>query len=174
MVIFATIFGVGFLVLLISIIFGHDTDVHVDADASGVDTHGPGVVSVKMIALMMVGFGAFGFGTRATTDWSMFKSSMAGLVGAAAVGVAGYLILRLFYSSQESSTISDEDIVGQQANLIDAVAGSDYGQAACVIRGREITFLARSVNGESISKHTPVRIVRKSGNVVTVEPYEQS
>ncbi|HKK20095.1 MAG TPA: hypothetical protein VJ983_01375, partial [candidate division Zixibacteria bacterium] len=94
MVIFATIFGVGFLVLLISIIFGHDTDVHVDADASGVDAHGPGVVSVKMIALMMVGFGAVGFGTRATTDWSMFKSSMAGLVGAAAVGVAGYLILR--------------------------------------------------------------------------------
>ncbi len=173
MVIFATIFGVGFVVLLISLVFGHDGDVHVEADTSGLDTHGPGVVSVKMIALLMVGFGAFGFGTRATTDWSMFKSSMAGLVGAAAVGLAGYLILRMFYSSQESSTISDQDIIGQDANLIDAIKGAEYGQAACVIRGREITFLARSAHGESISKNAPVRIIRKSGNVVTVEPIDR-
>lgn len=172
MLIFATIFGVGFFILLLSLVFGHDTDVHIDADVSGVDTdvHGPSVFSVKMVSLLMVGFGAVGFGARATTDWSMAKSSLAGVCGAAALGVAGYLILRMFYASQASSTIGDDDIVGCEANLIDSIAGAEYGQAACVIRGREITFLARSADGKSIGRNTPVRIVRKAAGVVTVEP----
>ncbi|HOD65679.1 MAG TPA: NfeD family protein [candidate division Zixibacteria bacterium] len=172
MLIFATIFAVGFLTLLLSVIFGHDTDFHVDADAGGVgaDGHGPGVINIKIIALLLVGFGAVGFGFRATAGWTMMKSSMAGLVGAAAVGAIGYLILRLFYASQASSTIGDEEIIGCEARLIDAIAGAEYGQAACVIRGREITFLARSADGRSIARNAPVRIVGKSGGVVTVAP----
>lgn len=172
MLAFATIFGVGFAVLLISLIFGHDTDVHIDTDASsfGTDTHSPSIFSVKMISLLMVGFGAVGFGVRATADWSMARSSLAGIGGAAALGGIGYLILRMFYTSQASSTIGDDDILGSDANLIDAIIGSQYGQASSVIRGREITFLARSVDGQSIARNTPVRIVGKSGGVVTVKP----
>ena len=73
MLIFATIFGVGLFVLLINLIFGHDSEVHVDADASGydADANGPSIFSVRMVSLVMVGFGAVGFGVRATTDWSM-------------------------------------------------------------------------------------------------------
>jgi membrane protein implicated in regulation of membrane protease activity len=167
--IFATLFGVGFVVLIISLIFGSDAEVEADADVDH-GGHGPSIFSVKMIALLMVGFGAVSFGVRASTDSTMFVSSMAGVGGAIVVGALGYIIIRAFYASQESSTITDNDIVGCTANLIDAIGEGGNGQIACVIRGREITYLARSADGRAIARGVPVKVVSKTGNVVTVEP----
>ncbi len=170
MIIFATIFGIGFLILVISLFFGGDSDFDVDADADA--GHGHGVFSIKLVALLLVGFGATGFGARSTTEWSMFQCSMAGVGGAAIVGLVGWVILRAFYASQESSTVNDEDIIGQTANLIDAIGENRNGQVACIIRGRELTFLARSADGKAIKRGTPVKIIAKTASVVTVQPIE--
>lgn len=169
MIIFATIFGAGFVVLLLSLIFGHDVDADVDVstDVDG-GSHGPSVFSIKMLALLAVGFGAVGYGFRTTTDWTMFQSSMAGVGGAAVVGLLGWLMLRLFYSSQASSTITDRDLLGSTGNTIDAIVENGYGQILCVVMGREITFMARSEDGGTIERRTPVKIVGKAGNIVTV------
>ena len=176
MIVFATIFGIGFLILLFSLIFGHDTDVSVDADVDvsgdvgGDISHGPSVFSAKIVALLMVGFGATGFGFKVTTDWSTFQVSMAGVAGALFMGVLGYIVLRMFYASQASSTINDSDVIGRDANVLDAIHGNEYGQVTCIIMGREITFLARTVDGSTLPRNAPVKIVSKSGNVVTVIP----
>ena len=166
MIIFASIFGVGFFILLLSLIFGSDSDIDADIDADG---HGHAIFNTKMVSLLMVGFGAVGFGTRATTELSMFHCSLAGMGGAIVIGAIGYMIIRAFYASQESSTIADQDVIGQTANLIDPIVENQTGQVACVVRGREITFLARSTDGKSIDRNVPVSIVSKSGNVVTVK-----
>jgi len=169
MVIFATIFGIGFVILIFSLIFGHDvdTDTHIDHDGGG-----PSIFSVKMISLLMVGFGALSFGVRATTEASMFASSMAGVGGALVVGAMGYFIIKAFYASQSTSTITDSDIIGSRATLIDAIPDNGSGQASCIIRGREITFLARSKDGRAVNRGSSVRIVSKAGNVVTIEREE--
>ena len=173
MLIFISIFGVGFTILILSTIFGHDTDVDVDTD---LDTdhggHGPSIFSAKMVALILVGFGAAGFGTRASSDASMFVASMAGIGGAVIVGAIGYLIIRAFYASQVTSTVTDADIIGAQGTLIDAIPEGGRGQVACVIRGREITFVARTRDGASILRGTPVKVTSKTAGVVTVEPLE--
>jgi membrane protein implicated in regulation of membrane protease activity len=138
----------------------------VDADHGG----GPSIFSVKMIALLMVGFGAGSFGVRATTDASMFQASLAGIGGAVVIGAVGYAIIRAFYTSQASSTITNQDIIGCEATLIDAISKSGNGQVSCILRGREMTYLARSKDGQSIAKGTPVKIISRTGNIVTVEP----
>jgi membrane-bound ClpP family serine protease len=170
MVIFATIFGIGFVILLLNLIFGADTDADFDTDgAEGPDVGGgPSIFSFKMASLLMVGFGAFGFGMRATTDVSMFWASMVGCGGALLVAIAGYVILRIFYTSQASSTITDRDIIGSDANLIDSIPANGNGQVACVVRGRECTFIARTSDGSTLDRGLPVRIVAKSGSIVTV------
>lgn len=168
MLIFITIFVVGFLLLIINLIFGHD----MDHDMSGGIDHDfdhPSVFSLKMISLLMVGFGAVGFGVRATTDATMFVSSLAGVGGAAAIGAIGYVIIRAFYASQSTSTIGDSDLLGSSGTLIDGIAENGTGQIACVVRGREITYLARSSGGQAIPRGTPVRVIAKVGNTVTVE-----
>lgn len=174
MLIFITIFAVGFVILLISLIFGHDTDIDadVDGDVSDVvesDAHGPSIFSVKMVALLMVGFGAVGFGVRSTSESEMWIASLAGVGGAAVIGIIGYLIIRAFYASQESSTITDGDVIGQRATLLDAITEGGNGQVVCIIRGREMTYLARSADGKPIDRGTPVRITDKTGPRVTVE-----
>lgn len=171
MLIFVSIFGVGFGMLVLSVIFGHDFDADVDLDVD-VDTDvggGPSVFSLKIISLLMVGFGGAGFAARVSSEASMFMSSMYGIGGALVMGIIGYLILRIFYASQASSTISRNDLIGQKADLIDAIPEGGQGQVACLVRGREITFLARSEDGNAIAKGVPVRIVRKVGNSVIVE-----
>jgi membrane-bound ClpP family serine protease len=169
MIIFATIFGIGFTILIFSLIFGHDVEADADIDGDVDGGNGPSVFSVKMIALLMVGFGALSFGVRATTDSTMLVSSLAGVGGAAVVGAVGYVIIRVFYSSQASSTITDRDIVGCVATLIDAIPENGSGQVSCIIRGREITFLARSQDGQMIERGTSVRVLSKTANVVFVE-----
>jgi membrane-bound ClpP family serine protease len=169
MVIFATIFGIGFTILIFSLIFGQDVDADADIDGDVDGGHGPSIFSVKMIALLMVGFGSLSFGVRATTDSTMFVSSMVGIGGAVAVGAIGYFIIRAFYASQSSSTITDRDIVGSTATIIDAIPEKGNGQISCIIRGREITFLARSQDGRTIERGAPVRVISKTANVVMVE-----
>ncbi len=174
MIIFASIFGVGFLILAISALFGGDSDIDTDVDIDhdvGAGS-GPSIFSVKMVSLLMVGFGAVGFGCRAASDMSMFHSSLAGVGGGVAVGIVGYLIIRAFYASQASSTIGNQDIVGQTANVIDAIDTDQNGQVACVVRGREITFLARSEDSSSIARGAQVTIVSKAGAIVTVRPID--
>lgn len=167
MIIFATIFGLGFVILIFNLIFGHDFDTDVDIDAS--DLMGPSIFSLKMIALLMVGFGATSFALHATTRSSMMQSSLAGIGGAVVIGAIGYLIIRAFYVSQASSTITDQNVLGCDANVIDTIPAEGNGQITCIVKGREITFLARSSDGTEIAKGTPVNIKLKTGNVVTVE-----
>jgi len=174
MVIFVVIFGVGFAILLISLIFGGDAEIDADVDFDADMGHGPSIFSVKMAALLMVGFGATGFGFRATTDYTMFQASMAGVAGALILSTIGYLILRVFYTSQASSTVTDSDIIGQNANLIDMIDNGGKGQVSCMIRGREFTFLARSTDGKPIKKGALVKIVGKTGNIVSVEKIQQT
>ncbi len=172
MLIFVTIFAVGFIILLFSLIFGGHGDVDVHGDVSDLvesDVHGPSIFSVKMVALFMVGFGGVGFGMCATTDVEMWVASAAGVGGAAVIGVIGYLIIAAFYASQASSTITDADIIGERATLLDAITEGGNGQVVCIIRGREMTYLARSADGQPIERGTPVRITSKTGSRVTVE-----
>ena len=174
MIMFATIFGVGFVLLLLNLLFGHDADADIGDVSMDVDhdIHGPSVLSFKMIALCMVGFGAVGFGVRATTEAGMFTASMAGVGGAIVVGAIGFVIIRAFWVSQASSTITDADIVGASGTLIDGIEGDGMGQVACIVRGREMTYLARSKGGVSIERGLPVRVTGKTGNTVMVEPLE--
>ncbi len=170
--IFASIFGVGFVILLFNLIFGGDADADADVDAiDDIDgSSGPSIFSLKMVSMLAVGFGSVGFGMRATTEASMLQSSLAGIGGALVVGIVGYLILKVFYASQYNSTITDNDIIGATANLIDAIPENGLGQVACILRGREVTYRARTADGKSVSRDIPVRIVNKTGDTVTVEP----
>lgn len=171
MLVFATIFGIGFLLLIFNLLFGGDVADDVDGDG-GDAGDGPSILSVRMLALLMVGFGAVSFGMSATTEATMFVCSMGGVGGAVVVGAIGYVILRAFYSSQASSTVTDADVIGKTANLIDSISENGTGQIAAVVRGREMTYLARSHDGQPIPKGAPVRIVSKVGNTVTVERLE--
>lgn len=172
MLLFATIGILGFAILLISLLFGHDQDHDfADQDHSGSadSDSGPSIFSVKMFAIEMVGFGVTGFGIMAGTDWSMLVASVFGLGGAAIMGLLGYAVISSIWKQQASSTITRSDIIGAVGRLIDAVPQDGVGQVACSVRGREDTYMARTKDGHSIPLGRTVKIVDKIGQHVIVE-----
>ncbi len=174
MVVFATIGILGFAILLLSLLFGHDHDHDFSGhDHDGSDSNeGPSIFSVKMFAVEMVGFGVTGFGVRAGTDLSSVWASVAGLGGAAVMGIIGYTIIKSVWSQQATSTITKADIIGASGRLIDAIPRDGVGQIACSVRGREDTYLARTQDGHAIPHGRTVKIVDKVGQHAIVTEQE--
>ncbi|MGB5106825.1 MAG: hypothetical protein WBP29_00245 [Candidatus Zixiibacteriota bacterium] len=172
MLLFASIGILGFAILLVSLIFGHDSDHDfADTDHGGLSDGdgGPSIFSVKMFAIEMVGFGVTGFGVLAGTDFSMLAASLLGLGGALVMGLIGFTIIKSVWKQQASSTIMRSDIIGAVGHLIDAVQQNGVGQVACSVRGREDTYIARTKDGHAIPLGTTVKIVDKIGQHVIVE-----
>jgi membrane protein implicated in regulation of membrane protease activity len=171
MAIFVTAALAGAVFVIIILLLGGDHDVAVDHDFdSGTDLSGggPSVVSIKLIALAVCGWGVAGAIAR-YNGASMWGSSIYGLIGAALLGIVGYLFIMLFYRSQASSTIMDEDYAGVTGRVVTTVRADGLGEISSTIRGRTCSLMARSEDGSTIEADSLVRIVRKVGNVVIVK-----
>lgn len=172
MLLFATIGILGFTILLISLFFAHDHDHDfsgTDHDALGDGDGGPSIISVKMLAMAMVGFGVTGFGVIAGTDWTMLVASLLGMGGAFVMALIGYAVIKSIWKQQASSTITRSDIIGAVGHLIDAIPPNGVGQVACSVRGREDTYMARTKDGHAIPLGHTVKIIDKVGQHVIVE-----
>jgi membrane protein implicated in regulation of membrane protease activity len=171
MVIFVTAALAGAAVVVVILLLGGDHDVGVDHDFdAGADFGGggPGVVSIKLISLAVCGWGVAGAiaSYRGATMW---ESSLYGLIGAAILGVVGYVFLLAFYRGQASSTITDEDYAGITGRVITTIREKGLGEISCTVRGRTCSMMARSEDEGAIGADTLVQIVRKVGNVVIVK-----
>lgn len=169
--VFATIGIFGFAILLLSLLFGHDHDHDFsdhDHDGAHDGDKGPSIFSVKMLAIVMVGFGIAGFGISAGTDWSMLAASLCGIGGAVVMGFLGYTVIKTIWSQQASSTITKSDIIGAVGRLIDAIGKDSVGQVACNVRGREDTYMAKTEDGHAIPLGATVKIIDKVGQYVIV------
>ena len=163
-----------FLLLLGSMLFGHDHDADHDHDVDhdhGGD-HGAGnmsIFSVKIILAFGVGFGAGGF-IGARNDLSWLGSSLSGLVGGLVVGGIGYLFLNALYTRQASSTVQTKQLVGATGIVDTSIDAGSVGRIVVSLPSGRETFLAKSATGKPLALNTPVKIVRVDGSIVSVEP----
>jgi membrane protein implicated in regulation of membrane protease activity len=170
MAIFVTAALAGAVFVIIILILGGDHDIGVDHDFDSGDVggSGPSVVSIKLIALAVCGWGVAGAIARyrGATIWA---SSVYGVIGAAILGIVGYAFLMAFYRSQASSTITDDDYAGATGRVITAVRAGGLGEISSTIKGRTCSLMARSEDGGTIDADALVQIVQKIGNVVIVK-----
>lgn len=163
--VFLAIAAVGFLFLVIALIFGeifdffdHDTDV---------DIGGPGIFSSRVMAVFITAFG--GFGAIATRNGA--GPLMASLVGLASGLVFGGIILmfaRFLYNQQATSEVRTSELVGQTGRVIIAIPANGVGQIRCRVGEELIDKVAQSRDGASIAEHATVRIETVLGETVVV------
>ena len=163
--VFLAIAAVGFLFLVIALIFGeifdffdHDTDV---------DIGGPGIFSSRVIAVFITAFG--GFGDIATGYGA--DPLMASLVGVASGLVFGGVILmfaRFLYNQQATSEVRTTDLVGQSGRVIIAIPANGVGQIRCRVGEELVDKVAQSRDGAAIAEHATVRIETVLGETVVV------
>jgi membrane protein implicated in regulation of membrane protease activity len=165
-----------FLLLVVSMMFGHDQDHDadhdhdVDHDHGGGGAHGPmSVLSVKVMLAFGVGFGAGGY-IGARNDLSWLGSTLSGLTGGLVVGGIGYAFLNALYTRQGSSTVQTKQLVGATGIVDTTIDPDSIGKVVVSLPSGRETFLAKSANGQRLALNTSVKIVRVEGAIVSVEP----
>ena len=167
--VFVSIGAVGFLFLLVSLLFGeifdlfsHDGDFGHDGDHGG-----PGFFSTRVISVFVTAFG--GFGAIATQyGLTPMAASGVGFVGGVALGGVVYGFGRALYSAQSSTEVHTEDLLGQTALVVVAIPPGGIGQVRCRVGEQLIDKIARTHDGSAAPENSVVKIEEVLGETVIV------
>jgi hypothetical protein len=168
--VFLAIAAVGFLFLIVTLIFGEIFDFfdH-DLDFGG-DHGGPGILSSRVIAVFITAFGAFGaIGTN--NGLSPGPASGVGLGSGLLFGGVIYAFLRFLYGQQATSEVLASDLVGQSARVVIGIPANGVGQVRCRIGEELVDKIAQSRDGLAIAENTPVQIEEVLGETVIVKKH---
>ena len=166
--VFLAIACVGFLFLLISLLFAGIFDHFEFGADSGFDHGGPGFFSGRVIAVFITSFGSFG-AIATHYGLSPLAASGVGFGGGAVFGSLIYMFASFLYGQQATSEVRTGDLVGQSARVVVAIPAAGIGQIRCRIGEELVDKIARTRGGESIPEHTPVVIDEVLGETVIVK-----
>jgi membrane protein implicated in regulation of membrane protease activity len=167
------------LLLLFIAIFGADADVDadididadLDLDVDAGDLGGPGALSVKLILLFLVGFGASGY-MAAYFKWPVHHV-LCGLIGGGTAWFIGYQLLKLLYEQQSSSQVLLTSFVGKQGRVVVPIpkdGGTGEIEATNKAAGQSKYFNAKAADPEKeYEKGAFVTIKSVSGKTAIVE-----
>ena len=165
------------LILLIMGIFGADTDVDVDVDVDvdfdvdAGDLGGPGALSLKLILLFLVGFGACGY-LATYLKWPVHHI-LWGLIGGCLAWFLGYQLLKFLYVQQSTSQVKLTSFVGKQGRVVVPIpkeGGTGEIEATNKSTGQSAYFNARAADPQKeFNKGEFVTIKSVSGKTAVVE-----
>jgi len=172
--IFLAIAAVGFLFLIISLLFGeifghgdigaHGGDVHGDA-------HGVGFLNLRVLSVFVTAFGGFG-AIGVHLGYRTEISTAIGLVGGLIFGGIIYLFASFLYGQQASSGVGVGELVGRTGQISVAIPAGGLGQVRCALGENVVEKLARTVDGGAIPANTSVKIESIVGETVLVRRAE--
>jgi len=164
-VVFLSIAGIGFLFLLISLIFGEIFDFfHFDHDF---DHGGPSFFSTRVLSVFITAFGGVGaIGVRYGLSTGM--ASLAGFASGMALGWLIYLFARFLYGQQASSDMSVQDLVNHTGRVVIAIPAGGVGQIRLQIGETLVDKIARSHDGQPIPENAVARVEEVLGETVVV------
>jgi membrane protein implicated in regulation of membrane protease activity len=167
--VFLAIAAVGFLFLLVSLVFGEIFDFFGDGLDHDLSHGGPGFFSSRIISVFVTAFGGFG---AVATHYGLapLPASGVGFASGLVFGGAIYLFASFLYKQQASSDVSAGDLVGQHARVVVTIPPGGVGQVRCRIGEELVDKIARTPAGQAVAENTSVEIVEVLGEVVIVKP----
>lgn len=166
--VFLAIAAVGFVFLLISLVFGELFD-HIEFDHD-VDTGGPGFFSGRVMSVFVTTFGGFGaIGTY--YGLSPVPASLLGFGSGLVFASVIYGFARFLYAQQVTSQVDVTELVGQSARVVVAIPANGVGQIRCRIGEELVDKIAQSRDGAAIPENASVRIDEILGETVIVKKH---
>lgn len=160
---------VGFLFLLVSLVFGELFEHGGELFGGGHDfDHGaPGFFSTRVISVFITAFGGFG-AIGVQLGYSTFLSTMLGMASGLVFGLLVFGFARFLYSQQATSTVATTELVGKTAQVTVAIPAGGLGQIRCRIGDSIVEKVAKSRNDEAIPANTAVRVEEILGETAVV------
>ena len=165
--VFLIIAALGFVFLVVSLLFGEMFDhFGIDHDiGGGADAHP--FVDSRVISVFLTAFGGFG-AIGVQLGLSALVSSLLGLGGGVMLGGIVSLFARFLYQQQASSSVSAVQLVGRTAQVTVKIPPDGIGQISCRIGEERVEKLARTRDHEEIKAGALVRIEEIAGDSVLV------
>jgi membrane protein implicated in regulation of membrane protease activity len=168
--IFLGIAAVGFLFLLLSLLFGGLFEHFEGGLDHDLDHGGPGFFSTRVISVFVTAFG--GFGAIATHyGFTPLPASVIGFVGGIALATPVYGFARFLYGQQATSELRSQDLVGQIARVVVAIPAGGVGQIRCRVGEELVDKIARTREGDQIPENSSVRVEEVLGETVIVKKH---
>ena len=168
--VFLAIAAVGFLFLIVSLVFGEIFDHFGDGFDSDLAHGGPGIFSGRVIAVFITAFG--GFGAVATYyGLSPIPASGVGFASGLVFGGAIYMFARFLFGQQASSDVRSNDLVGQIARVVVAIPAGGVGQIRCRLGEELVDKIARARGDDSIGENASVIVEEVLGETVIVKKH---
>lgn len=175
LIVFVSIALGGFLVLMVTLMFGgdHDVDMDADADLDHDFDSGHHWLSVKVLSAFATAFGASGSIARAY-DISVPWSIAIGLVFGFIIAATADFIIVLFYRQQISSTFSIENLAGKLGTVKLTIQPGQFGEVAVYYRGNNITRRAKCQDAEeSVEQGELVKLILADASGFIVKKHKE-
>lgn len=169
--IFAISFWTGVIMTVVSFVLGRIFDFFdIDGD---IDIQGHmsfmTVSPLKPIVILtfITVFG--GAGLMSMERWGSISSLFIALAAAFLVSFAVYrFIVVPLYRAQNTSAISQKELIGREANVALGMEGESFGKIIYIVNGNTYTSPAKSIDGAKISRGEKVVIEKIENNVFWV------
>jgi membrane protein implicated in regulation of membrane protease activity len=168
--VFLAIAALGFLFLIVALVFGEIFDFFDHDFDLGMDHGGPGVLSSRVIAVFITAFGAFG-AIAVQKGLGPLQASGVGLGSGVVFGGVIYAFLSFLYGQQATSEVRTTDLVGQTGRVVVAIPAGGVGQVRCRIGEELIDKIAQSRDGAAIPENAAVEIEQVLGESVIVSKH---
>jgi membrane protein implicated in regulation of membrane protease activity len=165
--VFLGISAIGFVFLIVSLVFGEMFD-HLDTSFDHDLSHGgPGFLSTRVLSVFITAFG--GFGAVATYyGLGTLGASGVGFLSGLFFGGLIYAFATFLYSQQASSGVRTQDLVGHSARVVVPIPAGGVGQVRCQLGEELVDKIARVRDGSAVPDNAAVTIVEVLGDTVIV------
>jgi len=167
--VFLAIAGLGFLFLLMSLIFGEVFEHLGSGWDHDLGHGGPTFLSVRILSVFVTAFGGFG-AIGIHYGLSLLGASGVGFVSGLFFATLIYLFARFLYGQQVSTEVHASDVVGKSARIIVPIPKDGIGQVRCQIGEELVDRMARTRDGQPLPENAIVRIEETLGEIVIVKP----
>ncbi|MEK7404123.1 MAG: hypothetical protein AAB225_03355 [Acidobacteriota bacterium] len=167
--IFLAIAAIGFIFLLVSLIFGEIFEHFGDGGfGHDFDHGGPGIFSTRILSVFITAFGGFG---AIGVNFGLGPAPASGLGFASGVVFASaiYGFARFLWSQQATTEVRTADLVGHTARVVVAIPKGGIGQIRCRLGEELVDKIARSSDEEAVPENAVVRIEEVLGETVIVK-----
>ena len=168
--VFLAIAGVGFVFLLLSLVFGEIFEHLGGGLDHDMDHGGPGFFSTRTLSAFITAFGAVG-AIGIQYGLSPLVASIVGVIAGFAMASLVYIFARFLYGQQSTSEMRSEDLVGQIGRVVVTIPAGGIGQVRCRMGEELVDKIARARDPESIPEHTAVRVEEVLGETVIVKKH---
>jgi membrane protein implicated in regulation of membrane protease activity len=165
--VFLAIAAIGFLFLVVSLVFGEifdHLDLHFDHD---MEHGGPGFFSARILSVFVTAFG--GAGAVATHyELSPLPASGIGFVSGMFFASLIWAFARFLYGQQATTEVRSSDLVGHSARVVVAIPAGGVGQVRCQIGEELIDKIARCQDQQAVPENSVVKVEEVLGEIVIV------